>query len=396
MPQKRKFKLMTRRFFVRDSARALFYARPSIDYTYKRGTSEPLIMNLRAKRHGAISRVATIIVIAVLVVAAVAGTAAYYYLSQTHKSVSVTLADFLPQGRDAIFYAGIDQGYYAKQGIDLSITYGKGGAAALQLVATGSAQFAVTDPVAMVLAYAKGSQTQMIFQFEENPTAGLAYNANKVNISSVKDLQGQSLLISPADSEYSIIPALMADGGANWTSVKQVNVDTTAYVTAFLSGDATMVPAFYDSLWVTISQEAPSRGINAQFIGLNALGYNAMGEVIVTSPNLVSQNPGLVKGFVTATLESLQYAMSNPNQAISSLVKAESSVNSTIALQQLKNQFSLNPVSSNQLGLIDSTKVAGAITIATNAYNLTSPPSSSGVFTNTYAQDALASASTTT
>jgi len=57
---------------------------------------------------------------------------------------------------------GIEQGFFKKEGLDVEVTWTKGGSATLQAVMTGSTQYALANGTLGVLgAYAKGAPSRI-------------------------------------------------------------------------------------------------------------------------------------------------------------------------------------------------------------------------------------------
>jgi len=97
--------------------------------------------------------------LAVLGAAAVAlGTSS---LAFAQDKVSLRLNWYLG-GLHVPFYYGKDKGYYAAEGIDLTINEGRGSANTVQVVAAGSDTFGLADSSSVVLTASKGADVKSV------------------------------------------------------------------------------------------------------------------------------------------------------------------------------------------------------------------------------------------
>src|SRR5215475_5585213 len=70
--------------------------------------------------------------------------------------------DFIPLGRHAPWYAALAEGYFAKEGLDVSIIPAQGTAQVVQAVEAGTAQIGFVDVPSVVIARANGSKLKMV------------------------------------------------------------------------------------------------------------------------------------------------------------------------------------------------------------------------------------------
>jgi NitT/TauT family transport system substrate-binding protein len=102
-----------------------------------------------------------------------AGNAAASGSSGEPRAVTVGMLPILPT---AALYAGIDQGFFAHHGIELTVQTGQGGAALLPAVRAGRMQFATSNPVSLLQARDRGIDVQVIAHWTSSlaaaPTCG--------------------------------------------------------------------------------------------------------------------------------------------------------------------------------------------------------------------------------
>src|SRR5213075_3322237 len=92
---------------------------------------------------------------------AAAVTLAASSLAVAQDKVSLRLNWYLG-GLHVPFYYGKDKGYYAAEGIDLTINEGRGSANTVQVVAAGSDTFGLADSSSVISTAAKGADVKSV------------------------------------------------------------------------------------------------------------------------------------------------------------------------------------------------------------------------------------------
>src|SRR5579863_5883043 len=97
-----------------------------------------------------------ILVIVIVIAIAVASLITYYVQFQPKQSSQPQKVNFMMDvfiyGVHSIFYPAISEGYYAKEGISVSIVPGQGSYATAQAVGSGAATFGYAGTSAAMLA----------------------------------------------------------------------------------------------------------------------------------------------------------------------------------------------------------------------------------------------------
>src|SRR5437588_5212593 len=84
--------------------------------------------------------------------------------------------DFSINGKHAPFLLGAEKGFYAEQGIDLSVEEGRGSLAAVQLVANKSNLFAFADSTAVITVAAAGAGVKTVGVIQQrSPVVAISF-----------------------------------------------------------------------------------------------------------------------------------------------------------------------------------------------------------------------------
>ena len=137
------------------------------------------------------------------------------------------------------FFAGMAQGIYEEHGIELEPLEGTGSASTLQLVAAGSDPVGLVDAGTMMGGVAKGLPVQIACVLaQRNPMAAI-FPAS-AGISTLEDLQGETVAVTPGDSLSQIFPAVLSANGMSESDMELVGLsDPAAKQNSVLTGAST-------------------------------------------------------------------------------------------------------------------------------------------------------------
>jgi NitT/TauT family transport system substrate-binding protein len=117
-------------------------------------------------------------------------------------------------------------------------------------------------------------------------------------------------------------------------------------------------------------------------------GLGLYGNIIMAEPGFAKANPGLVKGFVKATVKGWQDAIKDPAGAIKALMKRNSIADEQVELDRLKMSIRdnvLTPwVKANGFGGVDMARLEKSIEQIAVTYDFTAKPKAADVFTAEY------------
>jgi len=228
------------------------------------------------------------------------------------------------------FYYGKEKGYYAAEGIDLTINEGRGSANTVQVVAAGSDTFGLADSSSVINTAAKGGDVKSVMSLL-NSTGYSVVSLAETGIKTPKDLEGKRLAVSPGDPLGSLFQALAAYNKLDMSRITLVQVDPAAKVVAVLEKKADGLLGGADDQYFLIKQ----RGLQPAALRYADNGANIVGMTIVTRTDLIKSNPDLVRRFVRATVKSWEEAKKNPGAAVDAALKVKPDLNRQSTLEQL-------------------------------------------------------------
>lgn len=248
-------------------------------------------------------------------------------------SPAILRLDWVVIGKHAPYYLGRELGYYSSAGLALEIQGGKGSGNTAQLVAAGSHAFGYLDAGVLIHSIQEGAPLTAILAIKQK-TPCCIVALKKTGIHTPKDLEGKSLAATAGVAEpiLKLLPAVMRKNGADFSKVKVVEVAGQAKEGLMLAGKV-------DAMTGLLTAQPPvfeSQGHEIDVLSYSDWGINPMSFVMVAAEKTLRERPELCRGFVGATIRSLQAAQQRPEEAVAALMKAYPEMDAQVALLQLK------------------------------------------------------------
>jgi len=131
------------------------------------------------------------------------------------------------------FALALQEGIYKKAGLDVTIIKGQGSGVTAQLVATGKADIAYADALAVMQLIAKGAPMKVVSTiYQSNPNAVTMLTAS--GIKSIAELKGKSVAVPTGQSQTAMVPILFKANGLSESDVNLVNMPGNAMIASLL------------------------------------------------------------------------------------------------------------------------------------------------------------------
>jgi len=228
------------------------------------------------------------------------------------------------------FYYGKERGFYAAEGIDLTINEGRGSANTVQVVAAGSDTFGLADSSSVVLTAAKGADVKSVMSLL-NTTGFSVVSLAENPIKTPKDLEGKKVAVTPGDPLGQLLQAVCKANNVDCAKISLIQVDPAAKVVTVLEKKADALLGGADDQFFLIKY----RGQNPYAMRYADFGANIVGMTIMTSGDTIRKNPDLVRRFVRASAKSWEEAKKNPQAAVDAAMKAKPDLNRQSTLDQM-------------------------------------------------------------
>lgn len=227
----------------------------------------------------------------------------------------------IPIPDTAPLHVGLAKGFFADEGLDVTIQQSTGGSAAVPGVVSGDYDFAYSGYVPGMLAVDKGLDLQFVANGNSSggsPDFQAVIVKKDSPIQSLSDLSGMRVAINNLSNINDTIIRTLVDGdGGDSAQLKFVEVPFSDAEAAVANGevDAATVNPFFAEM------EKDYRVITYNFHDFDP--NLAVGGYLTTGKT-IKDRPDVVKAFAAAMNKSLEYANENPQEvrdAIASYTK---------------------------------------------------------------------------
>ena len=226
--------------------------------------------------------------------------------------------DWLPGGDKSFVYAGVQQGFFKEEGLEVKISPGRGSADAVTKVASGSADVGFGGISALMMAAAEGKipVKAVMSLYSKQPDALFTRADSKIK--SLKDMEGRVLAMPTFSSSNALWPIVLQKNGVDASKIKVIKSDPATLAPMLAQGrvDATLN-------WVTV---APAFGAvlkqankDLAVLPWSQFGLDGYGWSVMANDKLIKERPEVLKRYVRALSKALEFSIQNPQKAAESL-----------------------------------------------------------------------------
>lgn len=221
---------------------------------------------------------------------------------------------FIPNVQFAVYYVGIEKGFYAEEGLDVSLEYGFEDDY-LKLVGTDELQFMVGSGDQVVLGRAQGLPVRYVMNwYTQYPV--VVFARTTANITQPADLAGKRIGIpGPFGASYVALRGILEAAQLSESDVKLESIGF-AQVVAISENTVDAAVDYGVNGPIVLAQQ----GIETTQIKLDEY-LRIPSNGLVTNENTIQENPVLVQKMVRATLKAIQYTLDHPDEAFEIALK---------------------------------------------------------------------------
>lgn len=229
--------------------------------------------------------------------------------------VDVISVGVIPIVDVAPLFLGIEQGFFADQNIEIETDTAAGGAEIVPGVESGQWDFGFSNILSMMIAHNAGIGIQVVSNGNNStgdPEAdfGSLMVRNDSVVQNPAELEGSTIAINTLNAIADIVVrASILEAGGDPDAVNFVALPFPEMPAALANGDVDAVFAV-EPFQTAIRDGDIGRSIASSWVDA---APDLTVAVYFTSSRLASENPDLVRRFVTAMQQSLAYANDNPD-----------------------------------------------------------------------------------
>ena len=215
---------------------------------------------------------------------------------------------WLHQFQFAGYYAALEQGFYAEEGLEVDIREADGSTPPFEQVLAGEADFAIGDST-LLLDYLRGKPLAAVSAiFQHDPLVLIALESSAIE--NPYDLSGKRIMHTDLEGNEAQVLGLLAMVGldeGNYTHVPHSrSIDDLAegrvdVMTGYLTDQV---------------HQLRERRLPVNVIRPSTYGFDFYGDILFTSRALSQQRPELVDRFNRASLRGWEYALAHRDEIV--------------------------------------------------------------------------------
>ncbi len=296
--------------------------------------------------------------------------------------------DWVFDGSYSPFVLALDKGYYAAEGLSVTIDRGFGSADAVSKVAAGAYTLGLADINTMIEFNAKNPGRELVavlMVFDAIPSS--IVTMRREGITRPIDLYGKKIG-APAGSAPRVLWPLFARAvGMHPASVEWVTMAPPLREPMLFRGEVNAVAAFSFNAFITLKTlGADPRDI--VIFPYNEHGLPLYGLAVMAPAALLEREPQALRGFVRASVRAWKDAVANPAESAAALKRRDPLVNEDVERERLalalQQVVLTSDVRARGFGGAKSERLARAVDLVVEAFGLSAKPAWQKVFTERF------------
>lgn len=225
------------------------------------------------------------------------------------------------------YYLGVDDGYFARHGLNVRIEPGNPELNPVKMVSQGTDEFGVLGgPELLLSARSQNAPLVGLVLVHADSDFVVLLSLADGGSKTVAELQGKKVGFYYGHVSTDIIRMLLNKEGVTVTEV-----DVGFDYGQLLNGTLAAQWAFRTTAGIAL----PARGIEVNVISPASYGIHTDGHVLVTSEKMIRENPDVVQRFVNAVLDGMKHSAADPGRAIEVTMNREPSFSRDVGQQQM-------------------------------------------------------------
>jgi NitT/TauT family transport system substrate-binding protein len=234
------------------------------------------------------------------------------------RKVTVRLT-WLHQASYVPFHVAKEKRFYAKHGLDVEILPSGPDLRPIGPVAAGSEEFGVEGAAAIIQAAANNVPVVVIGTYlHRSPEVFMARKSD--HLDKVSSWRGKRVGLWIGTHVEPLLYAMLQRQGMSKSDVDIIPAKFD--IAPFLTEGRSRVP-IWNAYIYNEAQIPGEKGIPVDIITPESVGVYRVGEGVFTSARFAAANPEVVKAFLAATREGIEYAAANQEEAIKILTSGK-------------------------------------------------------------------------
>ncbi len=302
--------------------------------------------------------------------------------------IKLTL-DWRFEGPAAGFLLAQDNGYFAEEGLNVTIDTGNGSVEAIPRVATGAYQMGFGDINSLIkfLDEDPAQPVEAIMMIYDKPVFSVIGRKSQGVTDDPKSLEGKKLGAPPPDGAFAQWPAFVEAAGIDTSGITLESIGFPVREPMLASGDVDGVFGFAFSVILNLKANGvPDEDISTILFADH--GLNLYGNAIMVNEAFAEENPEAVKGFLRALAKGFADAVADPAAGAAAVLARNEILDLATETARLEMANAMNIktpyVVENGFGGIDEARLAASIETLKISMGLAGNVTAADVFDSQY------------
>jgi NitT/TauT family transport system substrate-binding protein len=242
------------------------------------------------------------------------------------------------------FYLAAQQGFYARENLEVTLLPGGPQVSETEIVASGAADFGVANSARVLLARAAGLPlVALAAVYQMDPFVYISLKDS--GIQRPQDFVGRKVAVAAEDLHY---VALLKKLGIERRHIQEVPY--TSDLTGFFSGEVEVQPAYLTDQVLA----AREQGYEVNVILPSDYSVAMYSDIVFTTERMVAENPEVVERFLRATLRGWREAIQEPVAAVEATLKYDPGLDPAHQLRSMEASIPLVFTGEREIGGMES------------------------------------------
>jgi NitT/TauT family transport system substrate-binding protein len=290
----------------------------------------------------------------------------------------------------APFFIAQDKGYFAEEGLSVTIDSGAGSRESIPRVATGTYDMGFGDINALIKLMDEQPDLNVkavMMAYERPPFAVIGRKSQGVT-EDPKSLEGKTLGAPPPDAAFGQWPAFVEVAGIDTSGITIENVGFPVREPMLAQGQVDAIFGFSFSSVINLK----AQGVADDDIALILMAENGLdlyGNVVMVNTQFAEENPEAVKGFLKALIRGFQDTIADPAASVPYVLKRNGVLDEATETDRIEmavsGSIATPAVKENGFGGIDMEKLAQSMEYLKTSMGVSdNPPAPERVFDPSY------------
>lgn len=216
---------------------------------------------------------------------------------------------FVPNVQFAPVYVAIENGYFAEEGLNITIEHGNE-PDGLERIASGDLRFGLISGDQVILARGRGRPVVYVFEWYHNYPVGIVSPLEE-NITQPEDLAGRVVSIpGPFGASYIGLHALLNEGGLTEDDLGELRSILYTAPENICAGNVEAAVVYVTNEPLIIEEQCTAINL------IRVSDYTALvSNGLVTNEQTITNDPALVRGMVRALQRGVAATLADPGAA---------------------------------------------------------------------------------